>query len=73
MEKDKLADYHLSVKVSQMCLKGAKVNIITVDKYFRYLGYRKKIDSCFKALFGKEELLIVSSCSVGKYTFNIRM
>ena len=43
MEKDKLADYHLSVKVSQMCLKGAKVKIITVDKYFRYLGYRKRL------------------------------
>ena len=38
MEKDKLADYHSSVKVSQMCLKGEKVKIITVDKYFRYLG-----------------------------------
>ena len=43
MEKDKLADYHSSVKVSQICLKGAKVKIITVDKYFRYLGNRKKL------------------------------
>ena len=60
VEKDKLADYHSSVKVSQMCLKGEKVKIITVDK-------------CFKALFGKEELLIDSNCSVCKYTFNIRM
>ena len=43
MEKDKLADYHSSVKVSQMCLKGEDVKIITVDKCFRYLGYRKII------------------------------
>ena len=43
VEKDKLAVYYLSVKVSQMCLKGAKVKIITVDKCFRYLGYRKKL------------------------------
>ena len=42
MEKDKLADYHSSVKVSEICLKGAKVKIITVDKCVRYLGYRKK-------------------------------
>ena len=42
VEKDKLANYHSSVKVSQMCLKGATVKIITVDKCFRYLGYRKK-------------------------------
>ena len=43
VEKDKLVDYHSSVKVSQMCLKGAKVKIITVDKCFRYLGYRNKL------------------------------
>ena len=39
VEKDKLADYHSSLKVSQMCLKGAKVKKITAYKYFRYLGY----------------------------------
>ena len=31
MEKDKLADYHSSVKVSHMCLEGATVKIITEE------------------------------------------
>ena len=44
MEKDKLTVYYLSVKVSQMSPKEeARVKIITVDKCFRYLGYRKKL------------------------------
>ena len=43
VEKDKLADYHSSVKVSPMCLKGATVKIMTVDKCFRYLDYRKTL------------------------------
>ena len=43
VEKDKLADYHSSVKVSQMCLKRATIKIITVDKCFRYLSYRTEL------------------------------